>query len=135
MAQMVKRLPTMWETLVWSLGGEDPLEKEMATHYSTLAWKIAWMEKPGRLQSMGLQRVGQDWVTSLSLFRNDFWENYCKTDFNQLRNNLNNYGNSKHCWWTIKTKLETGLTRYTINAAHPNNITNKNWEEKMTKKG
>ena len=55
-AQMVKHLPTMWEIQVRSLGREDPLEKEMATHSSTLAWKILWMEEPGRLQSMGLQR-------------------------------------------------------------------------------
>ena len=60
-----KRLPTMWETQVWSPGREDPLEKEMATHSSTLAWKIPWTEEPGRLQSMGSQRVGHDWVTSL----------------------------------------------------------------------
>ena len=57
-AQMVKRLPTMRETWVQSLGREDPLEKEMAPHSSTLAWKIPWAEKPGRLQSMGSQRVG-----------------------------------------------------------------------------
>ena len=63
---MVKCLPTMQETRVRSLGGEDPLEKEMATHSSTLAWKIPWTEVPGRLQSMGLQRVRHDWVTSLS---------------------------------------------------------------------
>ena len=48
-------------------GWEDPLEKEMATHSSTLAWRIPWTEEPGRLQSMGSQRVGHDWVTSLSL--------------------------------------------------------------------
>ena len=65
MAQTVKRLPTMWETRVQSLGREDLLEKEMATHSSILAWKIPWMEDPVRLQSMGLQRVGHDWVTSL----------------------------------------------------------------------
>ena len=59
-AQMVKRLPTMWETQVQFLGQEDPLEKEMATHKSTLAWKIPWTEEPGRLQSTGLQRVAQD---------------------------------------------------------------------------
>ena len=59
MAQTVKRLPTMWETRVRSLGREDLLEKEMATHSSTLAWKIPW-EKPGRVQSMGSQRVGHD---------------------------------------------------------------------------
>ena len=54
---MVKRLPVMQETWVRFLGLEDPLEKEMATHSSTLAWKIPWMEEPGRLQSMGSQRV------------------------------------------------------------------------------
>ena len=59
-AQRVKRLPTMQETWVQSLGQEDPLEKEMATHSSTLAWKIPWTEKPGRLQSVGSQRVGHD---------------------------------------------------------------------------
>ena len=57
-AQMVKRLPTMQETRVQSLGQEGLLEKEMATHSSILAWKIPWMEEPGRLQSMGSQRVG-----------------------------------------------------------------------------
>jgi len=56
---MLKCLPTMWETQVRSLGGEDPLEKEMASHSSTLAWKIPW-EEPGRLQSMESQRVGHD---------------------------------------------------------------------------
>ena len=66
-AQMVKRLPTTRETQVQSLGWEDLLEMEMATHSSTLAWKIPWMEEPGRLQSMGSQRVGYDWATSLSL--------------------------------------------------------------------
>ena len=55
---MVKRLPTMRETQVYFLGREDLLEKEMATHSSILAWKIPWMEESGRLQSMGLQRVG-----------------------------------------------------------------------------
>ena len=64
---MVKRLPAIWETQVQSLGQEDPLEKEMATHSSILVWKIPWMEEPGRLRSMGSQRVGHDWTTSLSL--------------------------------------------------------------------
>ena len=54
---MVKRLPTMRETRVRSLDWEDPLEKEMATHSSILTWKIPWMEEPGRLKSMGSQRV------------------------------------------------------------------------------
>ena len=60
MAQTVKRLSTMQENWVPSLGWEDPLEKEMAIHSSTIAWKIPWMEEPGRLQSMGSQRVGHD---------------------------------------------------------------------------
>ena len=59
-AQTVRRLPTMRETGVRSLGQEDPLEKGMATHSSTLAWRIPWMEEPGRLQSMGSQRVRHD---------------------------------------------------------------------------
>ena len=61
-AQRLKRLPGMWETWVRSLGREDPLEKEMATHSSTLAWRIPWTEEPGRLQSMGSQRVGHDFT-------------------------------------------------------------------------
>ena len=60
MAQTVKHLPTMQENRVQSLGWEDALEKEMATHSNILAWKIPWMEKRGRLQSMGLQRVVHD---------------------------------------------------------------------------
>ena len=59
-AQMVKRQPAMRETRLRSLGMEDPLEKEIATHSSTLAWKIPWTEEPSRLQSMGLQKVGHD---------------------------------------------------------------------------
>ena len=65
-AQMVKHLPTMRETWVWSLGQEYPLGKEMATHSSTLAWKIPQTEEPGKLQSMGSQRVRHGWVTSLT---------------------------------------------------------------------
>ena len=64
-AQMVKRLPAIWETQVWSLGWEDLLEKEIATHSSIPAWRIPGTEEPGRLQSMGSQRVGHDWATSL----------------------------------------------------------------------
>ena len=59
-AQMVKSLPAVQETQVQSLGEEEPLKKEMATHSSILAWKIPWTEEPGRLQSMGSQRVGHD---------------------------------------------------------------------------
>ena len=68
MAQKVKYLSTMWETRVRSLGQEDPLEKEMAIHSSTIAWKIPWTEEPGRLQPMELQRVGHttEWLYLLS---------------------------------------------------------------------
>ena len=65
-AQRLKCLPAMWETQVWSLGREDPLEKEMVTHSNILAWRIPWREEPGRLQPTGSQRVGHDWVTSLT---------------------------------------------------------------------
>ena len=63
-AQTVKNLPAMQNTRVQSLGQEDPLEKGMATHSSVLAWTIPWTEEPGRLQSMGSQRVGHDWVAN-----------------------------------------------------------------------
>ena len=60
MIQTVKNLPTIQETPVQSLGGEDPLEEKMATHSSVLAWRIPWTGEPGRLQSMGSQRVRHD---------------------------------------------------------------------------
>ena len=59
-AQRVKRLPAMWEIWVQSLGQEDPLEREMATHSSIPAWRIPWTEEPGGLQAMGSQRVGHN---------------------------------------------------------------------------
>ena len=59
-ARTVSHVPAMWETRVGSLGQEDTLEKEMAMHFSTLACKISWTEEPGRIESMGLQRVGHD---------------------------------------------------------------------------
>ena len=59
-AQRLKQLTAMWETWVRSLGWEDPLEKEMAAHSSILGWRIPWIEEPGGLQSMGLQRAGHD---------------------------------------------------------------------------
>ena len=65
-AQTVKSLPTVQETQVWFLGWEDPLEKEVATHSSILVWKILWTEEPGRLQSMGSQRIRHDWATKHS---------------------------------------------------------------------
>ena len=61
---MVKNLPAMRKTWIWSLGQEDPLDKGMATHSSILSWRIPWTEKPGGLQSMGSQRVRHDWVTN-----------------------------------------------------------------------
>ena len=64
MAQQVKNPPTKQETQVWSLGQEDPLKWEMATHFSVLAWRIPWTEEPDRLQSMGLQRVRHNWATN-----------------------------------------------------------------------
>ena len=63
-AQTVKYLSMMQETLVWSPGGEDPLEKEMVTHSGILAWRILWAEEPGGLESRRSQRVGHDWVTN-----------------------------------------------------------------------
>ena len=65
-AQTVKNLPAMQETQVQSLGREDLLEKEMANHSSILAWRIPWMEEPGRQQSMGSQRVGYAWTSDLA---------------------------------------------------------------------
>ena len=62
---MVKHLPTIQETWVWSLGWEDPLEDGMAAHSSILAWRIQWTEEPGGLQSTGSQRVRHDWVTNI----------------------------------------------------------------------
>ena len=94
-AQRLKCLPGMQETRVWTLGREDPLEKEMATHSSTLAWRIPWSEEPGTLPSMGSQRVGHDWATSLhvrsflhknsdfslimrKISANSSWRKFCK---------------------------------------------------------
>ena len=67
--QMIKNLPAMKETQVQSLGEEDPLEKEMATHSSILAWEILWTGEPGELQSTGLQKVGHRWVTNTFTYK------------------------------------------------------------------
>ena len=64
---MLKNLPVMQETQVWSLGQEEALEKEMATHSSILDWEISWTEEPGGLQAMGPQTVGHNWVTEHKL--------------------------------------------------------------------
>ena len=84
MAQTVKYLPAMQETWVRPLGQEDPQEKEMATHSSTLAWKIPWAEKPGRLQSVGSQRVRHDWATSLSFPVVLVFYCCCNTNYHKL---------------------------------------------------
>ena len=81
---MVKRLPARRKTWVQSLGQEDPLEKEMATHSSTLAWKILWTEEPGRLQSMGSQRVRHNWATSLIVYTVDLWTIWVWTEWLHL---------------------------------------------------
>ena len=81
-AQKLKRLPAMREIRVRSLGGEDPLEKGMATHSSILAWRIPWREDPGRLQSTGSQRVRHCWATSLH------WENLLEKEMATCCNNL-----------------------------------------------
>ena len=70
---MVKNLPAIQETWVRSLGWKDPLKKGMATRSSSLAWKIPWMDEPGRLQSMGSQRVGHNWETNTFTFFIIFW--------------------------------------------------------------
>ena len=74
MVQIVKNLAAMWDTQVRSLGWEDPLEEEMATHSSIFAWRIPWTEEPGGLQSIGSQRVGYDWATENThrLFKKEF---------------------------------------------------------------
>ena len=69
-AQMVKNLPAVWETWVSSLGQEEPVDKGMATHSSIHAWRIPWTEKPGRLQSMGLQRLEHDWANNMHIHWN-----------------------------------------------------------------
>ena len=70
---MVKNLPAMQETRVWSLTWEDPLEKGMANHSSILVWRVPWSEKPVRLQSVRSQRVGHDWVTNTQILPYKSW--------------------------------------------------------------
>ena len=130
-AQRLKCLPAMWETWVQSLGQEDPLEKEMATHSSILAWRIPWKEEPGGLQSTGLQRVGHDWATSLSLswsfFKKcgivplDFYYTlkgkWSKSRRNkskcsaEVRSSHSNWLPINHSWPFIKGHLLESLTR------------------------
>ena len=84
-AQMVKNLLAMWETWVWSLGWEDLLEEGMPTHSSVLGWRIPWRGEPGRLQSMGLQRVRHDWATKHST-QNIIISNSYSCDLKFLKN-------------------------------------------------
>ena len=93
----------MRETWVRSLGHEDPLEKKMAPHSSTIAWKIPWTEEPGRLQSMGSQRVGHDWATPLS------YNKYMQTKY---------HGVSKYTIWTayvVLSRISCIITIFWIN--------------------
>ena len=92
-AQSVKHLPAMQEAWVQFLGQEDPLEKEMATHSSTLAWRIPWREEPGRLQSMGLQRVRHNWATSLHFTSRHFTSHASKVMLKILQARLQQYVN------------------------------------------
>ena len=110
-AQMVKRLHTMWETCVQSLSQEDLLEKEMATHSSLLAWKISWTEEPCRLQSMGSQRVGHYWATSLSLSHT-----YVKGNGNPLQYSCLENPMDRGTWWDTAhgvANSETQLSNWT----------------------
>ena len=84
LTRTVKHLPAIRETWVWSLGWEDPLEKEMAPHSSTLAWRIPWTEEPGGLQSTESQRVGHNWGTSLSLGVSDEGYSLSNADLNNV---------------------------------------------------
>ena len=100
-AQRLKHLPAMWETRVRSLVWEDALEKEMATHSSTLAWRIPWREEPGGLQSTGSQRVGYDWATSLHF-------TYCCLD------HLNENGERKSRMKAKKIKKLLHLSKWMV---------------------
>ena len=97
-AQTVKCLPAVRETRVRSLGWEDPLEKEMATHSSNLAWKIPWTEEPGGLQSMGSQRVGHDWATSLQICQQIWKTQQWPQDWKRsVFTSISKKGNAKDC--------------------------------------
>ena len=108
-AQMVKNLPIMWETWVWSLGWEDPLEESMATHSSILALRTPWTEEPGELQSMGFQRVGYNWAT------NTQWHlvNYTLAKKLSLQYNL--------CFWFSMLKCYKILSAFNKLVSEPPN--------------
>ena len=117
----LRRLPAMRETWVWSLGQEDPLEKEMATHPSTLAWKIPWTEEPCRLQSLGSQRVGHNWATSLHFFTS-YYSDTSGSFLQKGRQKWNQQGTQNlcpqircewncslpsisYCWWSFSSTI------------------------------
>ena len=100
-AQSEKDLPAVQETCVRFLGWEDPLEKEMATRSSTLAWKIPWMKEPGRLQPMGSKRVGHDWATSHLIH----WKDWCWSwSSNTLATWWEELTHWKRPWWWERLK-------------------------------
>ena len=126
----------MW---VWSLGHEDPLEKEMATHSSILGWKVPWMEGPGGLQSTGSQRVGHNWVTSLCKSIFNFWlpfldlselfEQRCygKLDFQSCRQHTSVLSSFFFFFWTwlfsfweLSPQQHIGLGPHTVKVCSPN---------------
>ena len=108
-AQTVNRLPKMRETRVQSLGREDLLEKEMATHSSILAWKIPWMEEPGRLQSMGLQRVRHHWASSVFTAINQVWGHNVFLNVQVLKKkwNLSHIVKSYRLLWAFSSQKTT----------------------------
>ena len=130
MAQRVKCLPAMRETWVRSLGREDPLEKEMETHSSTLTWKIPWTEEPSRLQSMELQRVGHDWVTLLSIYIYIYEVGISifqirKLKLEEIRSN---------CYKQLKWKTKRKNSPFMRVSVHESNITSKWKPDKGRKK-
>ena len=98
-AQVVKNLPAVQETQVWSLYWEDPMEKGMATHSSILAWRIAWTDEPGRLQSMGLHRVRYNWATDTFTFHFD-------VRCNLYINELDCAGNNRRQFYSLLPPLK-----------------------------
>ena len=127
-AQMVKNLPGVQETLVWSLGQEDPLEKGMATHSSILAWRIPWTEELGRLQSMGSKRVGHNWATNISHFTVDGdseyfqyfqWQTRKQGEPLHLHHWMCMWGNADPCFLNCSRASSWALTESLVRTAAP----------------
>ena len=115
LAQRLKRLPARWETQVQSLGREDTLEKETATHSSILAWRIPWAEEPGRLPSMGSQRVGHDWSNSAPMHA-------CMGGCESTSVNMNQPLHfAKQEWWSAFTKAASMLGVFYVSLFPPCN--------------